>query len=140
VEKLHSKRASITASQEHATLSGWQRFVGFFHISFHRQKSARFIAGTVLISGSFLVYLAYPVILLILPLAESIKLAAVVAVWVLSWGAFSAGILLAGPDGLEWLKKLRSRMTRGHLGKKQDSKEFSDPQNNHLRSVDSLEP
>ena len=94
----------------------------------------------MLISGSFLVYLAYPIILLILPLAESVKLAAVVAVWFLSWGAFSAGIFLAGPDGFEWLKELWSHMTRGHLGKKQDNKEFSDPQNNHVGSVDSLGP
>jgi len=120
--------------------SACRKFLAFCSISVHGHKSLRFIAGTALISGSFLVYLAYPVILLILPLAESIKLAAVVAVWVLSWGAFSAGIFLAGPDGLEWLKELWSRMTRGHLGNKQDSKEFSHPQNNRLRSVDSLEP
>ena len=90
----------------------------------------RFVAGTVLISGSFLVYLAYPVILVILPLAQGIKLAAVVAVWVLSWGAFSAGILLAGSDGFDWLKKLWSRLIRGQRGKKQDSKALSPPQSN----------
>jgi hypothetical protein len=94
----------------------------------------------VLISGSFLGYLAYPIILLILPLTESIKLAAVVAVWFLSWGVFSAGIYLAGPDGFAWLKKLWARMTRGHLGKTRDSKELSDPQSNPLRSMDSLGP
>jgi hypothetical protein len=94
----------------------------------------------VLISGSFLVYLAYPVILLMLPLAESIKLAAVVAVWVLSWSAFSAGIFLAGPDGMEWLKQLWSRIARGPLGEKRNGKEFSDPQNNRFTSADSLEP
>jgi predicted PurR-regulated permease PerM len=93
-----------------------------------------------LISGSFLVYLAYPIILLMLPLTESIKLAAVVAVWVLSWSAFSAGVFLAGPDGIEWLKQLWSRVTRGSLAKKQNGKEFSDPQNNRFTSVDSLEP
>ena len=131
---------AYTGIKEHTTPSACRRFLAFCPISVHDDKSLRFIAGTVLISGSFLVYLAYPVILLMLPLAESIKLAAVVAVWVLSWSAFSAGIFLAGPDGVEWLKELGSRMTRGHLGKKQNSKECSDPQNNRFTSVDSLGP
>ncbi len=86
--------------------------------------------GTVLISGSFLVYLAYPVILVILPFAPSIKLAAVAAVWVLSWSAFGAGIFLAGPDGFEWLKKLWSRITRGQLGREQDPNALSHRQSN----------
>ena len=77
-------------------------------------------------SASFLVYLAYPVILLILPLGESIKLAAVVAVWALSWSAFSAGILLAGPNGFRWLKELRPSLTRSRLTEKQDRKVLSD--------------
>jgi hypothetical protein len=70
--------------------------------------------------------LAYPVILLILPLGESIKLAAVVAVWALSWSAFGAGILLAGPDGFRWLKGLRPTLTRSRLTENQDRKVFSD--------------
>jgi hypothetical protein len=70
----------------------------------------RFMVGTALIVGSFLVYLAYPIILLFLPLPGKIKIAATVAVWLLSWGVFSAGIFLAGPEGYEWIKRLWKRM------------------------------
>jgi hypothetical protein len=70
---------------------------------------ARLIAGSALIAGSFLVYLAYPIILFALPLPGNLKLGAAAAVWLLSWGAFSAGIFLAGPEGLERVKRLWPR-------------------------------
>ncbi len=86
--------------------------------SFSRDNSARFITGTALISVSFLVYLAYPVILLILPLGKSTKVVAVIAVWILSWAVFSAGIFLAGPDGFRWFKGLWLRLTRSRVREK----------------------
>ena len=84
----------------------------------HGQKSLRFIAGAALIAGSFLVYLAYPVIFLYLPVSGSIKAGATVAIWVLSWAVFSAGIFLTGPEGYEWLRGLWMRKTSGDSGKK----------------------
>ena len=76
-----------------------------------RQKSVRFIVGTVLMACSFLVYPAYPVILLWLPLSASAKAGVSVAVWILSWSAFSLGAFLAGPDGYAWFSGLWKRMT-----------------------------
>lgn len=74
------------------------------------QKSLRFIAGTVLMAGSFLVYPAYPVIILWLPLPASAKAGVSVAVWILSWSAFSLGAFLAGPQGYAWFKGLWQRL------------------------------
>jgi hypothetical protein len=69
-----------------------------------------FVAGIALIISSFLVYPAYPIIILFLPSLGSIKLAViVVTAWLLSWGVFSAGILLVGLEGYEWLKNLWKR-------------------------------
>jgi UPF0716 family protein affecting phage T7 exclusion len=84
------------------------------------------IAGTALIAGSFLVYLAYPVILLMLPLSPSIKVGATVAVWFLSWAVFSAGIWLAGPQGFQRFKGFWSRMVNGHSVTKLDSQQVAD--------------
>ncbi len=75
------------------------------------RQSVRFIAGTALMAASFLVYPAYPVILLWLPLSPSVKAGVSVAVWVLSWSAFSLGAYLAGPDGYAWFKQLWRRFT-----------------------------
>ena len=81
-----------------------------------RQKSVRFIAGTVLMTGSFLVYPAYPVIILWLPLSASAKAGVSVAVWVLSWGTFSAGAYFAGPEGYQWTKGLWRRVSGARGG------------------------
>jgi hypothetical protein len=89
-------------------------------------KSARFITGTALIAGSFLVYLAYPIILLMLPFSRSIKVGAAVAVWFVSWGAFSAGIFLAGREGFERFNGFWSRMISSYSWTKPDSHEPSD--------------
>jgi hypothetical protein len=94
------------------------------------------MAGTALIAGSFLVYLAYPIILLVLPFSGRIKLAAGIAVWLLSWGVFSTGIFLAGPEGFQWFKGLWSRASARHMREKQDLKQKS----NHVTSVDSVGP
>ena len=91
-----------------------------------RQKSARFIAGTVLMAGSFLVYPAYPVILLWLPLSASAKAGASVAVWVLSWGTFSFGGYLAGPQGYACFKGLWIRLIGNRSQNQLEKKTFSD--------------
>jgi hypothetical protein len=113
VEKIHPDPEANAGFPEPAVPSAPQRFVAFFQSPAHGQKSARFIAGTALIAGSFLVYLAYPVIFLFLPLSGSVKVAATVAVWILSWAAFSAGIFLTGPQGYDWVKGLWTRVTDG---------------------------
>jgi hypothetical protein len=69
-----------------------------------RHYSARFITGAVLIASSFLVYLAYPIILLVLPASGSIKVGATIAASLLSWGVFSLGIFLTGTEGYELFK------------------------------------
>ena len=91
------------------------------------QKSARFIVGTVLMAGSFLVYPAYPVILLWLPLSASAKAIVSVAVWVLSWGTFSLGAYLAGPKGYAWFKGLWQRLIGNRSQNQPKRKTFSEP-------------
>ena len=78
--------------------------------------SLRFIVGIVLMAGSFLVYPAYPVILLWLPISGGTKAAVSVAVWVLSWSAFSLGAYLAGPQGYEWFRGLWTRIIKNGRG------------------------
>ncbi|HWH80031.1 MAG TPA: hypothetical protein VNT76_21770 [Candidatus Binatus sp.] len=75
--------------------------------------SARFIAGTVLIASSFLVYLAYPIILLIMPFSGTVKVTMTFAVWALSWAVFSAGMFLTGPEGYRRFKAFWSRNKNG---------------------------
>ncbi|MBI2532518.1 MAG: hypothetical protein HYW03_09955 [Deltaproteobacteria bacterium] len=118
MKKFHPNLEANTGLQEATAPSACQRFLDFFQSSAQGQKSLRFIAGAALIAGSFLVYLAYPVILFYLPFSESIKVGATVAVWVLSWAVFSAGSLLTGPQGYEWLKGLWTRMAGGNSGKR----------------------
>jgi hypothetical protein len=72
-------------------------------------NSARFRVGVVLITASFLVYLAYPVILLFVTASGQIKIIATVAVWAMSWAIFSVGVFLTGPEGYLRLKALWSR-------------------------------
>src|SRR5262245_39061519 len=74
------------------------------------QWSARFIVGIVLMTGSFLVYPAYPVIIIWLPISPGAKVSWSIAVWVLSWSAFSLGAFLAGPQGYAWFKGLWGRL------------------------------
>jgi hypothetical protein len=118
VEKFHPNLEANTDLHKPVASSACQRFLAFFRTPSHDQRSLRFIAGATLIAGSFLVYLAYPVILLYLPFSGKLKVGATVAVWVLSWAVFSAGILLTGPQGYEWVKGLWTRMTGGESGKR----------------------
>ncbi len=76
-------------------------------------RRGRFIAGIAFLIVSFLIYLAYPVIILLLPSSMRVKFAVIMALWLLSWCAFSAGILLAGLEGYEWLKELWKQKTGG---------------------------
>ena len=117
MERFHPNLEANTDSQEHIAPSALQRLVAFFRAPACGKKSLRFIAGAALIAGSFLVYLAYPVILLYLPFSGSVKVGATVAVWVFSWAVFSAGIFLTGPRGYEWLSGLWTRLTGGGSGK-----------------------
>ena len=107
-----------TGLHESIAPSAYRRLLTFFRTSADGQRPLRFIAGAALIAGSFLVYLAYPVIFLYLPVSGSIKAGATVAIWVLSWAVFSAGIFLTGPEGYEWLRGLWMRKTGGDSGKK----------------------
>ena len=118
MKTFQSNLDANTSIQEHTAASAPLKFIDLSRTPAHGQKSLRFIAGTALITGSFLVYLAYPVILLYLPFSGSVKFGATVAVWVLSWAAFSAGILLTGPQGYEWLKGLWTRIAEGNSGKR----------------------
>ena len=72
--------------------------------------SARFITGAVLIASSFLVYPAYPIILLLLPTSGSIKVGATIVASVLSWAVFSLGIFLTGPEGYALFRALCRRV------------------------------
>lgn len=120
MEKLYTDLESNTGSKTNAPLSTEQGWVAFSLSSARGHNSTRFIAGTALIAGSFLVYLAYPIILLIKPFSGSMKVGAAVVVWFASWGVFSAGIFLAGPEGFKRFKGFWSRIMSSHSWTKPD--------------------
>jgi len=134
VKTFQSNLDANTSIQEHTAASAPLKFIDLSRTPAHGQKSLRFIAGTALIAGSFLVYLAYPVILLYLPFSGSVKVGATVAVWVLSWAVFSAGIFLTGPQGYEWVKGLWTRMTAATAGEERDRKNSRSNSANALRA------
>jgi hypothetical protein len=76
----------------------------------------RFIIGVVLMAMSFLIYPAYPLIILFLPSSGRVKFDVIVALSLLSWAVFSVGIFLAGLEGYEYLKKLWKRRTSASSG------------------------
>jgi hypothetical protein len=84
-----------------------------------------FIVGIAFIVISFLVYPAYPFIILLLPSSMRVKFAVIIALWLLSWCAFSAGTLLVGLEGYEWLKELWKRRTGGGRRKERNGNGFS---------------
>jgi uncharacterized membrane protein len=88
-------------------------------------RRVRLIAGIAFIAVSFLIYLAYPVIILLLPSSMRVKFAVIIALWLLSWCAFSAGILLAGLEGYEWLKELWKQKTGGGRAKEKNGNGIS---------------
>ena len=75
------------------------------------RSPARFAVGVALLGASFLVYLVYPVILLLAASGEA-KVVATVAASLVSWGVFAAGLYLAGKPGYRWLRR---RLTRGAI-------------------------
>lgn len=83
-----------------------------------KARRVRFIAGIAFIAISFLVYPAYPFIIVLLPSSMRVKFGVIIALWLLSWCAFSAGIFLAGLEGYEWLKELWKQKTGGGRPKK----------------------
>ena len=72
-------------------------------------NSIRFKFGIALIVASFSVYLAYPVILLLVNASGQIKVIATVVLWAMSWAVFSIGVFLTGPEGYLRLKAFWSR-------------------------------
>ena len=72
-------------------------------------NSARFKFGIALIVASFAVYLAYPVILLVVQTSGRTKVIATLAVWAISWAVFSIGVFLTGPEGCLRLKAFWNR-------------------------------
>jgi len=71
-------------------------------------RQIRFITGIALMAVSFLVYLAYPMILF-LAFSDRMKLGIVVVASLLSWGVFCGGFYLAGREGHDWLKGRKVR-------------------------------
>jgi hypothetical protein len=67
----------------------------------------------LLMAGSFLVYPAYPV-LVIWPVADRTRIEVTLVVAALSWTVFSVGLYLAGRRGWVWLR--RRVKSRGHRG------------------------
>lgn len=67
------------------------------------------MTGVLLMAGSFLVYPAYPVLVL-WPAADRIRLQLTLVAAALSWTVFSAGLYLAGRRGWVWLR----RRWKGH--------------------------
>jgi uncharacterized membrane protein len=120
VNHLHTDPESNAGSKRNIPPASGQASIAISLTSAPGRNSTRFIAGTTLIAGSFLVYLAYPIIILILPFSGSIKVGAAVVVWLASWGVFSAGIFLAGPEGFKRFKGLGSRIMSSHSWTKPD--------------------
>ncbi|MFQ5801606.1 MAG: hypothetical protein ACE5JQ_01755 [Candidatus Methylomirabilales bacterium] len=58
--------------------------------------------------GVFLMYLAIP----FLPVSLEAKVGIGIAGWLISWGLFLGGILLAGKEGYSYLKQLLRRRLR----------------------------
>jgi hypothetical protein len=77
-----------------------------------------FIAGIGLVASSFLVYPAYPFIILYLPFAGHVKFTVIVTAWIVSWVVFGVGILLAGWEGYEIIKR---PLNRRSVWKKRDA-------------------
>jgi hypothetical protein len=69
----------------------------------HRGRRG-FLAGVVLMAGSFLVYPAYPVLVL-WPASEGARVEITVVAAALSWAVFSIGLYLAGRRGWVWLRR-----------------------------------
>lgn len=83
-----------------------------------RRSRLGFALGVFLIGASFLVYPAYPLLVLV-PASETTRVGASIAASVLSWSAFAGGLYLAGKRGLVWLRRWwtgRRKPRRGTAG------------------------
>ena len=77
----------------------------------HRGRRG-FMTGVLLMAGSFLVYPAYP-ILILWPVVERARVELTLVAAALSWAVFSAGLYLAGRRGWVWLRRRwKSRRSR----------------------------
>lgn len=63
-----------------------------------------FLAGVLLMAGSFLVYPAYPVLVL-WPVSDRARVEMTLVAAALSWAVFSGGLYLAGRRGWVWLRR-----------------------------------
>jgi hypothetical protein len=78
-----------------------------------RRGRLGFAAGILLMGASFLVYPAYPV-LVMLPATGGRKVEAAAIAAALSWVVFAGGLVLAGRRGWVWLRRRwRGRGGRG---------------------------
>ena len=71
----------------------------------HRGRRG-FVAGVLLMAGSFLVYPAYPVLVL-WPVSDRARVEVTLVAAALSWAVFSVGLYLAGRRGWVWLRRRR---------------------------------
>ena len=62
------------------------------------------MTGVLLMAGSFLVYPAYP-ILVLWPATERTRVGIALVAAAVSWAMFSAGLYLAGRRGWIWLRR-----------------------------------
>src|ERR1043166_1212655 len=60
------------------------------------RSRSTFVAGLAMVLISFLVYPAYPIIILLVPASAIVKAGLTVTAWILSWICFSVGVCLAG--------------------------------------------
>ena len=67
------------------------------------------MTGVLLMAGSFLVYPAYP-ILVLWPATDRARVEITLVATTLSWAVFSVGLYLAGRRGWVWLR----RRWKGH--------------------------
>jgi hypothetical protein len=62
------------------------------------------MTGVLLMAGSFLVYPAYP-ILILWPVTERARVELTLVAAAVSWAVFSVGLYLAGRRGWVWLRR-----------------------------------
>ena len=69
----------------------------------HRGRRG-FLAGVLLMAGSFLVYPAYP-LLVLWPTSDRARIEVTLVAAAISWALFSVGLYLAGRRGWVWLRR-----------------------------------
>jgi hypothetical protein len=69
-----------------------------------RRDRRGFLAGVLLMAGSFLVYPAYP-LLVLWPTSDRTRVEVTLVAAAISWALFSVGLYLAGRRGWVWLRR-----------------------------------